>query len=166
MEEKVVSLEEHAWWYWIDEGVGELLKQSLTMIGEVKEWPEKYHDYAFVVFPAAKAYEGFLKKMFLERGFITREDYTGKRFRIGKALNPFLDQELRASESVYDRIVTHCGGQELADQLWNTWTGCRNVLFHWFPEEKNAIAFDEAKKRVYEILKAMDEASVGCKLGQ
>lgn len=160
----MTNIEKKAWWYWIDEGVGELLKQSVVMINEVPEWSEKYHDYSFVVFPAAKAYEGFLKKLFFEMGFITAADYSGKRFRIGKALNPYLDVELRSLESVYDRIAKYCGGKDLADLLWNAWINCRNQLAHWFPNEKNAIDFEEAKKRVAEILTAMDAAFAGCEV--
>lgn len=141
-----------------------MLKQSVAMIAEVPAWQEKYHDYSFIVFPAAKAYEGFLKKLFFEMGFINKEAYLGKRFRIGKALNPYLDNELRSSESVYDRVITHCGGKELADQLWDAWTNCRNLLFHWFPDERNAISFEEATKRVSEIVLAMDRAFLDCQL--
>jgi len=164
MEGKTTNLEERAWWFWVDEGVGELLKQSVAMVSEVPEWSDKYHDYSFVVFPAAKAYEGFLKKLFFEMGFINSEQYTGKRFRIGKALNPFLDRELRATESVYDRVIRYCGGKELADKLWDAWIHCRNVLFHWFPDERNAITFEEAKKRIWEIMAAMDAAFADCEL--
>lgn len=44
-------------------------------------------------------------------GFITEEDYFGKHFRIGKALNPSLEKEIREREGVYDKIVVNCGGR-------------------------------------------------------
>ena len=117
----------------------------------------------FVVFPAAKAYEGFLKKLFLDLKFITEEDYYGKHFRIGKALNPSLPKELRR-EGVYDKIVQFCQGHTLADKLWDTWRLSRNLTFHWFPNEKNAITLTEAGERIEMIIGAIDEAFKECKI--
>lgn len=144
----------------------ELLKEALLLIEKVERWGTNFHDYSFVVFPAAKAYEGFLKHVFLERGFISENDFYGKRFRVGKALNPSLDKRLRRRESVYDKLVEFCGGKELADALWDTWKTCRNLLFHWFPNEKNAITFKEAKKRVLKIFDTMDRVFVECKINE
>jgi polyphosphate kinase 2 (PPK2 family) len=159
-----LSLRGRSWWDYVEDDIRELLTEAQMLITKVEEWKEKFHDYAFVVFPAAKAYEGFLKKLFFDRGFITQEDYLGKRFRIGKALNPSLEKELRGRESVYDKIVDFCQGKELADTLWETWKMSRNLLFHWFPKEKNAIDFTEAKERVLMILTAMDAAFKECKI--
>src|SRR4030043_1223043 len=98
------SLEQKAWWGYIEADLNELLKESQKLAATTSGWEEKFHDYAFVVFPAAKAYEGFLKKLFLDLGFISEEDYFGKRFRIGKALNPALEERYW-DESVYRKIV-------------------------------------------------------------
>ncbi|MEK7113105.1 MAG: hypothetical protein AAB875_07390 [Patescibacteria group bacterium] len=152
------------WWDYIEEDLRELLKEAQLLINKVEGWEEKFHDYAFVVFPAAKAYEGFLKKLFLDLGFITEEDYFGKRFRVGKVLNPNLEREFREKESVYDKIVYFCQGPVLADKLWETWRESRNRSFHWFPKEKNALNFEEAKERVSMIVDAMDAAFKECKI--
>jgi hypothetical protein len=159
-----LSLRGRSWWGYVEDDIRELLTEAQMLITKVEAWEEKFHDYAFIVFPAAKAYEGFLKKLFFDQGFITQEDYLGKRFRIGKALNPSLEKELRGKESVYDKIVDFCQGKELADTLWETWKMSRNLLFHWFPKEKNAIDFNEAKDRVLMILTAMDAAFKECKI--
>jgi len=148
----------------VEEDIRELLLTTELLINKVGDWQEKFHDYAFVVFPAAKAYEGFLKKLFLDLGWITEEDYLGKRFRIGKALNPSLEPELRQKEGVYDKIVDFCQGRELADGLWEAWRQARNSTFHWFPKEKNVITFDEAKQKVVMIIDAMDAAFGKCKI--
>ena len=116
-----------------------------------------------MVFPAAKAYEGFLKKLFLDLKFITEEDYYGKHFRIGKALNPSLPKELKR-EGVYDKVVQYCQGHTLADDLWNTWRLSRNLVFHWFPDEKNTITLPEAGERIEMIIAAIDEAFKECKI--
>lgn len=158
------NLSERVWWDYLEEDLQELLSEAQLLIETVAEWEQIFHDYAFIVFPAAKAYEGFLKKLFFNMGFITKNDYYGKRFRIGKALNPALEKSIRKKESVYDRIVDFCGGRELADRLWDTWKTCRNRLFHWFPNEKNAVTFSEAKERVEKVINSMDEAFKECKL--
>lgn len=167
-----LNLESRVWWNYIEEDLQELLVASEFLANVVKSWggdmpagSKVFHDYSFVVFPAAKAYEGFLKKVFLDLGFITNEDYHGKRFRIGKALNPFLEKRLRAKESVYDKVVSHCGGKELADNLWQAWSSGRNVVFHWFPDEIKAVPFNEAVSKVHMIVDAMDDCFKGCKLG-
>lgn len=157
------DLENKVWWDYLEEDLQELLREAILLVMKVKDWEQKFHDYAFVVFPAAKAYEGFLKKLFLDLGFITDAQFYGKRFRVGKALNPALEKRLRAKHSVFDKLVDFCGGDEgLADVLWDTWRQSRNLLFHWFPNERNAISFPEAQERVSMIIYAIDKAFKEC----
>ncbi|HCR35899.1 hypothetical protein A2130_02480 [Candidatus Woesebacteria bacterium GWC2_33_12] len=168
-----LKLENKVWWNYIEEDLQELMVASEFLANTVKSWGgdlpagrQVFHDYSFIVFPIAKAYEGFLKKMFFDLGFITEEDYRGKRFRIGKALNPFLEKDLRNRESVYDKLVKYCNGRELADKLWEAWTSGRNLIFHWFPEEKKAVGFKEAEEKINLIINAMDLAFVGCNISK
>jgi hypothetical protein len=158
------ELEEKLWWKYVEDDIRELLLESVMLMEKVESWNGNFHDYAFIVFPAAKAYEGFLKKIFLDLGFITPDDYYGKRFRVGKALNPNLDEYLREKESVYDKLVAYSGDKALAEKLWETWTQSRNLIFHWFPNEKRAIDFTEACGRVEMIIDAMDMAYKECKM--
>lgn len=158
------DLKKKKWWSYLEEGIQELLLESQMLLSDARKWDGRFHDYSFVVFPAAKAYEGFLKKLFLDLGFISKEEYSGKRFRIGKALNPSLEKGYREKEGVYDKTVDFCGGRKLADRLWLTWKNCRNLLFHWFPDEKNAITLEEAKERVGEIIATIDMAVEECEV--
>jgi len=158
------DLEKHNWWSYIHGDLKDLLRESYFLIERVEKWEEEFHDYAFVVFPAAKAYEGFLKTIFYDMGFITDEDYFGKRFRIGKALNPALEENIRERESIYDKLVNFCQGKELPNAMWETWKEGRNLLFHWFPNERNVVGFSEAKEIFQKILVTMDLAFVGCKM--
>lgn len=164
------ELESKSWWSYLGEDIQKLLETSEFLYGVVEGWgadlpggKKKFDDFSFIVFPAAKAYEGFLKKLFLNRGFITEDDYFGKHFRIGRSLNPSLPKKFKR-ESVYEKIVKYCGGRELADKLWETWRLCRNLTFHWFPNEKNALSLPEAKDRINMIIDTMDEAFIGCKI--
>jgi hypothetical protein len=165
------DLKGSAWWNYIDNDLRELLSESVLLLSlfetrysQDQKNKNEFEDYSFLVFPAAKAYEGFLKKVFLDLGFITQEEYFGKHFRIGRALNPSLEKVLRESESVYDKLVAFCGGAELAERLWETWKLSRNQTFHWFPGETNKVGFDVARERVGMVLTAMDEMFKGCKL--
>jgi len=158
-----MNLKEKKWWPHVEEDIRNLLTEAFTLLEFAENSDQQFEDYAFVVFPAAKGYEGFLKKTFLDLGFISREEYFGKRFRVGKALNPSLDEAFR-HESVYDQLVKHCNGKEVADTLWETWRLSRNLVFHWFPNEKNNLDLEEAKDRLEMILSAMDELFIECKI--
>lgn len=168
--EAIEELKKKVWWEYLGEDLQKLFLTSQFLFSVVESWgadlpggKHEFHDFSFVVFPAAKAYEGFLKKLFLELNFITEDDYYGKHFRIGKALNPSLEKELRR-EGVYDKLVKYCGGQELADTLWDTWKESRNLIFHWFPNEKNTITLIEAGQRLDMIAQAMDRSFKDCKI--
>jgi hypothetical protein len=170
--ETLSVLEKKIWWNYLGEDLQKLIQTSEFVYTAVESWgadlpggKREFDDYSFVVFPAAKAYEGFLKKLFLDLKFITEEDYYGKHFRIGKALNPSLPKELKR-EGVYDKIVQFCQGHTLADKLWDTWRLSRNLTFHWFPNEKNAITLSEAGERIEMITSSIDEAFQECKLGK
>ncbi len=130
--------------------------QPRTAIGQMS-------DYSFVVFPFAKVYEGFLKKLFLQIGAITGEQYNNDRWRVGRALNPELEKEFRHVESVYDRIVAHAG-VGLADELWRVWKRGRNQIFHFWPGRTKPLTLAEAKEIVGEIEMVMEKSLVLCKI--
>lgn len=162
------ELENKTWWGYLEEDLQELLNESFLLIdvlnglgADLPGGRKKFHDYSFVVFPAAKAYEGFLKKVFLDLGFITPVDYYGKQFRIGKALNPSLPKKMMR-EGVYDKIIKYCSGEALARKMWETWRDSRNLVFHWFPNEKNALTFDEAKEKIQLIVETIDQTFKEC----
>jgi len=160
----IFDLEKRVWWEYLTEDLKDLLLQSQVLFEKTGKWNKKFHDYSFVVFPAAKAYEGFLKKLFLDMGFINNSEYLGKHFRIGKALNPALEKRYRTTESVYDKLATFCNGRELPEQLWKTWKESRNLLFHWFPNEKNAIDRKEAEDRLAMVIDSIDTVFKECKI--
>jgi len=143
---------------------GELLMASCT---------GGYTDYSFTIFPFAKAYEGFLKKLFFQMGAITKNQFLSDHWRVGKALNPELEKEISHDESVYDRIALSCGsndphdsngeGNQIADKSWKAWTNGRNRIFHYFPEQYKPITLPEARSIVSQIMEAMELGVATCK---
>lgn len=156
------DLSKKPWWNFLERDLKELLEQSYRLLSAFEKNKGEFLDYSFVVFPSAKAYESFLKKLLLEKNFISRQEFEGKHFRIGKALNPYLPKKMQ-NESVYFKLVETIGGEELPLRLWNTWKTSRNSTFHWFPNKKNVVSFEESRKRINLIVESIDEAYEGIK---
>ncbi len=157
------NIKDKPWYDYLEEDLRELLEESFLLIDKFEGNNQSFHDYSFIVFPAAKAYEGYLKKLLLDLKFIREEDYYGKHFRIGKALNPQLEPFLR-KEGVYDKLVEFLGSKEVPDMLWETWKNCRNLVFHWFPEEKRVVNYDGARDRVGQVVTAIDTSFKECRI--
>ncbi len=153
-----------SWWNYLSEDQQDLLEESAVLLErEEQHGPDIFHDYAFIVFPAAKAYEGFLKKLFLDLGFIGLEQYEGDHFRIGKALNPSLPARFQNEDWAWEKLANFCQGEELPQLLWDTWKESRNLIFHWFPKHENFISLFEAKDRINMIVEAIDRSFLKCK---
>ncbi len=117
---------------------------------------EHLSDYSYLVFPFAKLYEGFLKQLFRDLGIITDRDFRSDHFRIGKVLSPNLERRL-GTRSAYGQLNKRYG-PELADRLWHTWKQGRNLVFHYFPHNYRALAWEEAQEITSTILSSMEEA--------
>lgn len=149
-------------WKYLSPGQKGLIEEGLYLLEDVKLHPDaKITDYSYLVFPFAKAYEGFLKQLFLDLGFISQKEYNSDHFRIGKALNPSLERRLRY-QSVYDKVIYHCKDKNLADQLWSVWKRGRNLIFHYFPHNFKAITLIEAENIISEMLMVMEKAIEVC----
>lgn len=151
-------------WSFLDSEQKDLLTDTEYLINETDKEQRVLTDYSFLVFSVAKIYEGFLKKLFFNLGLITQEEYKGERFRVGKALNPQLDQHLR-HESIYDRLISYRNDKNVPDELWAAWKSGRNLIFHYFPDHRHNITKEEALNKINQILKAMENA-VNCYLGE
>ena len=137
-----------------------LIRDSLILIEYFESCsprPDQVHDYAFVVFPLAKAYEGFLKTYFYRNDLITDKVYSGRHFRVGRSFNPDLPDTLRDEYWVYDDVARRCG-EELAHDMWQVWLDARNHLFHYFPDEKYDLTLEEARSLVQHSLAVMRRA--------
>lgn len=104
-------------------------------------------DYGFLVYPAAKAYEGFLKTYLYRNGLISSEMYQSELFRIGKALNPDLPHKYREEGWVWDDLA-RIYGEEVPERMWATWRKCRNHVFHFRPDKLRLYTLVEAQIKI------------------
>lgn len=150
---------------YLDESMRDLVEESYQLLemSNVQSSMSNLHDYSFTVFPMAKAYEGFLKKVLLDMGLISKNQYYGEHFRIGRALNPNLPKRYR-SGWVYERLVAACGSSSLPDEMWRAWKRARNKIFHFFPNHQEFISLGEAGELMGEIARAMEKVVAGCRL--
>lgn len=143
----------------------DLAAQSQALLAHERERgiESTYHDYGFIIFPMAKAFEGFLKKFLYSLQLISAKQYFGDHFRIGKALNPHLPKRYQW-DWVYEKLAVFCKSEELPQLLWETWRKGRNQIFHYFPDHHEFVSLDQAEVIVDEIAVAMEKALLGCHL--
>lgn len=139
-----------------------LSRDSLSLVEwlSVPSHRPEVKDFAFVVFPMAKAYEGFLRNYFFQMGLISSQDYEGKHFRIGRSFNPDLPPRLRDNDWVFDDVARLCS-PEVARQLWQAWIDGRNHLFHYYPHGRYKLTYEGSVARVWQLIEAM-EAAMEC----
>ncbi len=143
------------WYVTLSSWQKELVRTSLELFAREERLQSHFSDYSFIVFPIAKAYEGFLKDFFYKLNLLDKSTYNDRHFRIGKAINPDISPSHRDNEWVYNDIAQMCG-PELARQMWNTWLECRNQIFHYFPDNEKKITLEEAAQKITMIADMMD----------
>ena len=143
-------------WQYLSHEQQDLLLQGDYMMNEIiHKNRHEFKDYSFIVFPYAKAYEGYLKQLFKDIGFISHLDYISDHLRLGKLMSPNLADRL-GDRSLYRRVYKT--SPDLADAIWNTWKVGRNQVFHYFPHNLKALSFEEAQKLVNTIIQTMQES--------
>lgn len=146
------------WFSYLDASQRELVEQAYQLLESEEGRASHWTDYAFVVFPMAKAYEGFLKKFFYDLEIIDDRLYTSTFFRIGKSLNPDLPNKYRDDEWLVGRLDEKCPltvGDPLSRVLWKTWKEGRNLLFHYFPGSSRKVTLVEAARLLEQFSQAM-----------
>jgi len=130
------------WFQYLSPWQQDLVNTSFILSEKLFDDPE-IKDFSFIVFPMAKAYEGFLKKMLVDLGLITKRTYESRRFRIGRALNPDIRSNQRDAWWLYDDVARELG-EDVAREVWETWLKCRNHIFHFFPGGEKHTNFAKA----------------------
>lgn len=162
-----LKLNEQAdWFLYLDHGMQDLVRVAFLLYEREMTMKDGFHDYSFVVFPMAKAYEGFVKKFLYESGIISPRQYRSQHFRIGRSLNPDLPVRYRRGDWVVEKLNQVCGkidagewqGRRLSFVLWNEWKKGRNLLFHFFPDHVHFITLEEARVRLERMVRVMEIA--------
>jgi hypothetical protein len=144
-------------WGYLSQTQKDLINEGQYLMNEViQDHAYRFKDYSFLIFPFAKSYEGFLKQLFKDVGFMSHLDYISDHLRLGKLLSPHLVAKL-GEKSLYEKIRVN-GSRELAETIWKTWKLGRNEIFHYFPHNIRAVTFDEANRTVSNILETMEIA--------
>lgn len=148
-------------WYFLSEDLRELIHDGEMLMKNSKLFPESVSDYSFLVFPIAKAYEGFLKRVLLDMGLIDEEEYFGDDIRIGRLLNP---KYIKEHGNVFTKLCDNSSeGRNIVDLLWANWKRGRNSLFHYFPKNYRRISYIEAVEIIEDLIKAMHSVMGHCK---
>ena len=144
-------------WEYLSQPQKDLISEGEYLSNDIiKDASYHFKDYSFLVFPYAKAYEGFLKELFKDIKFISHLDYISDHLRLGKLMSPNLEGRLR-DRSLFKKI-REGSSVELAERIWQTWKVGRNQVFHYFPHNLKALSFDEAQDLIKEIISTMEEA--------
>src|SRR3989338_11308594 len=146
-----VELQKKPIWRYFSQAQKDLIEEGLYLKDDiVRDHAFQFKDYSFLIFPFAKAYEGFLKQLFKDVKFISHLDYISDHLRLGKLMSPNLIGRL-GEKSLY-RKIQEKESAELAEKIWGIWKKGRNQIFHYFPHNLKAVSYDEATQLVNEIL--------------
>lgn len=156
------TITQRVWFTLLPADQQQLIELSFSLFEREKSLHSSLVDCSFIIFPMAKAYEGFLKIYLLEMGLISQKTFEGRRFRIGRALNPDIRLSQRDEFWLYDNVAANCG-DAVARLLWNTWLECRNQVFHYFPNRNQYITLSEVEEYLFMMDSSISQAHQ-CKL--
>lgn len=154
---KILVFKTSDFWFYLSQNQKDLINEGVYLMNDIiRDNAYHFKDYSFLVFPFAKAYEGFLKQLFKDVKFISHLDYISDHLRLGKLMSPNLVQKL-GERSLYKKIKEKAG-IDLADKIWHCWKIGRNQVFHYYPHNIKALSFSEAEAIIDEILATMEES--------
>jgi len=151
-------------WKYLPDEIQGLIADGETLVNFVlsNDKSHEISDLSFMVFPFAKAYEGFLKKLFLDIGMIQPDEYYGDDIRIGRILNP---SYLAEKGNVFAKFCEGTPDKKvLSQKLWDAWKQGRNSVFHYFPHNFKKLDFDEAMDLIRGFVDAMETAVENCNI--
>ncbi len=137
--------------------IQDLIRLSLTLYQRELDSGQVLTDYAHVVLPCAKAYEGFLKHYLNQLGLVSNRVVMSKKFRIGRALNPDVPPKQRDEWWLFDDLVRLCSRQT-AQEMWESWLICRNKIVHFYPGQFTMLSLVEAGQHITRLTQAIASA--------
>lgn len=145
------------YWNYLSEAQKDLIEEGDYLMHKViPHSKHNFKDYSFLVFPYAKAYEGYLKQLFLDVHFINHLDYISDHFRLGKFLSPNLIDKLQ-DKSLFVQI-RETSNKDVAQRIWDTWKTGRNQIFHYYPHNVKSVTYEKAEEISKQITATMLEA--------
>lgn len=163
-----VMFRDQEWFGYLEPTMRELVEEAYYLLDREEMGGEELVDYSFVVFPMAKAYEGFVKKFLHDVGLISEKTYLSRHFRIGRSLNPNLPMKYRDGWWLFDDLERMCeeagrgGCEKYPRMMWRAWREGRNKTFHYFAGRERLVTLEEARRLVDGFREVM-EMSVGCR---
>lgn len=151
-------------WFYLTPEVKDLVEDGEILISFVEKYREQdeISDFSFLVFPFAKAYEGFCKKFFLDLEIITMDEYYGEDIRIGRLLSPrYQNEEGNSIRKVCKKVS---GNDDLSKRMWDVWKKGRNLVFHYFPHNFRKLSFEEAMEIINDFMDIMQHCVGLCNL--
>lgn len=151
-------------WRYLPDEIKGLIADGETLVNFVlsNDHSKEISDFSFMVFPFAKAYEGFLKKLFLDIGMIRPDEYYGDDIRIGRILNPGY---LAEKGNIFAKFCEGAPDKKaLTQRLWDAWKQGRNSVFHYFPHNFKKLDFEEAMNLTRGFVNAMEDAVANCNI--
>lgn len=145
---------QQSWFQYLDSDLQRLVRLSIKLYDREEKSTEKLEDYSFVIFPISKAYEGFLKLFLKNTGLISSKAYLGKRFRIGRSLNPDIPEKYRDEYWLFDNLEDKCSNK-VAREIWDTWLTCRNQVFHFFPSKPRVYDLSQSRDKLLKVIESM-----------
>jgi hypothetical protein len=145
------------WYEFLEDEGKSLVRLSLNLLEREERLRSSLSDYSFVVFPIAKAYEGFLKQFLYAQGLIDRNQFEHRQFRIGRSLNPDVSFRHQDEFWLYDDIANACS-EDLAREMWAVWIDARNHLFHYFPDMRYKLTLEQSHILIDRMSQVMGKA--------
>lgn len=147
-----------------------LLITSKILVDLIKKYPQSLSeeskinvvnyaiikDFSFLVLPAAKAFEGYLKKLLMQLELITLDKLRDDPFniRIGKKLN---------SDDFTKKLRDKKRFKAIPKLISSQWDLCRNEILHYDPFRPIELNLDEAIlkiENIYNSIKTSYEAFI------
>lgn len=159
----MISIDKNTFlWNYLSDELKGLLSDGEILCRNADAYKKEISDFSYLVFPFSKAYEGFLKKLFLDLNLMREDEYYGDDIRIGRVLNPhYINEHTNRYKNICLRPGTN---QDISLRLWEVWRKGRNQVFHYFPHNFRRLSYAEANEIIRDILDVMNEAVSVCKL--
>ena len=151
-----------ALWNYLSPDLQGLISDGEALLDFAEDYRGKVSDHSYLVFPFAKAYEGFLKSLFLDLGLMREDEFYGDDIRIGRVLNPnYMENHM----SLYKNLCLHKrGGEDVSTALWKAWKKGRNQVFHYFPHNFRRLSLNEALEVINGMINVMEQSLARCKV--